>query len=93
MNGFVAAEALQDALRQLYLIDAIDENGSITSIGRTMAGIRFLSNLLILRFCQVCIVVTLELFTDTMLLSSMYCCHPRAEHILIHLSHYHHHYD
>ncbi|GAB2214360.1 hypothetical protein Droror1_Dr00018703 [Drosera rotundifolia] len=30
-------ESLQDALRQLYLIDAIDENGSITSIGRIMA--------------------------------------------------------
>lgn len=41
MNGFAAAESLQDALRQLYLIDAIDENGSITSVGRTMAGIRF----------------------------------------------------
>ncbi|GAB2280602.1 hypothetical protein Dimus_015231 [Dionaea muscipula] len=30
-------ESLEDALRQLYLIDAIDENGSITSIGRIMA--------------------------------------------------------
>ncbi|XP_019158088.1 PREDICTED: probable pre-mRNA-splicing factor ATP-dependent RNA helicase DEAH4 isoform X1 [Ipomoea nil] len=30
-------ESLEDALRQLYLIDAIDENGSITSLGRTMA--------------------------------------------------------
>lgn len=58
MNGFSAAEALQDALRQLYLIDAIDEDGSITSIGRTMAGIRFLSNLLLLCFCQICIVIT-----------------------------------
>uniref|UniRef100_A0A803M6S3 RNA helicase n=1 Tax=Chenopodium quinoa TaxID=63459 RepID=A0A803M6S3_CHEQI len=28
---------LGDALRQLYLIDAIDENGAITSVGRTMA--------------------------------------------------------
>lgn len=31
-------ESLTDALKQLYLIDAIDENGSITSVGRTMAG-------------------------------------------------------
>ncbi|XP_022132197.1 probable pre-mRNA-splicing factor ATP-dependent RNA helicase DEAH4 isoform X1 [Momordica charantia] len=31
------SESLEDALKQLYLIDAIDENGSITSIGRTMA--------------------------------------------------------
>ncbi|KAL5998195.1 hypothetical protein ACLOJK_009133 [Asimina triloba] len=30
-------ESLEDALKQLYLIDAIDENGVITSIGRTMA--------------------------------------------------------
>ncbi|KAH6777513.1 RNA helicase family protein [Perilla frutescens var. frutescens] len=30
-------EALEDALKQLYLIDAIDEEGSITSLGRTMA--------------------------------------------------------
>lgn len=30
-------ESLEDALRQLYLIDAIDENGQITHIGRTMA--------------------------------------------------------
>ncbi|XP_061360764.1 probable pre-mRNA-splicing factor ATP-dependent RNA helicase DEAH4 [Gastrolobium bilobum] len=30
-------ESLQDALKQLYLIDAIDENGAITSIGRKMA--------------------------------------------------------
>ncbi|OVA15404.1 Helicase [Macleaya cordata] len=30
-------ESLEDALKQLYLIDAIDENGSITRIGRTMA--------------------------------------------------------
>ncbi|EEF47512.1 probable pre-mRNA-splicing factor ATP-dependent RNA helicase DEAH4 isoform X2 [Ricinus communis] len=30
-------ESLEDALKQLYLIDAIDENGSITSVGRTMA--------------------------------------------------------
>ncbi|EPS69425.1 hypothetical protein M569_05341, partial [Genlisea aurea] len=30
-------DALEDALKQLYLIDAIDENGSITSLGRTMA--------------------------------------------------------
>ncbi|XP_058194866.1 probable pre-mRNA-splicing factor ATP-dependent RNA helicase DEAH4 [Rhododendron vialii] len=32
-----STEALEDALKQLYLIDAIDENGSITSIGQTMA--------------------------------------------------------
>ncbi|KAH0464603.1 hypothetical protein IEQ34_007389 [Dendrobium chrysotoxum] len=30
-------ESLADALRQLYLIDAIDENGMITHVGRTMA--------------------------------------------------------
>ncbi|KAK9120032.1 hypothetical protein Scep_018125 [Stephania cephalantha] len=30
-------ESLEDALKQLYLIDAIDENGSITQVGRTMA--------------------------------------------------------
>uniref|UniRef100_A0A7N0T0X3 RNA helicase n=1 Tax=Kalanchoe fedtschenkoi TaxID=63787 RepID=A0A7N0T0X3_KALFE len=30
-------ESLEDALKQLYLIDAIDENGLITSVGRTMA--------------------------------------------------------
>ncbi|XP_048137807.1 probable pre-mRNA-splicing factor ATP-dependent RNA helicase DEAH4 isoform X3 [Rhodamnia argentea] len=30
-------DSLEDALKQLYLIDAIDEDGSITSIGRTMA--------------------------------------------------------
>ncbi|KAI4340652.1 hypothetical protein MLD38_025465 [Melastoma candidum] len=30
-------DALEDALKQLYLVDAIDENGSITSIGRKMA--------------------------------------------------------
>ncbi|KAG5520679.1 hypothetical protein RHGRI_033309 [Rhododendron griersonianum] len=36
-NWVSAAEALEDALKQLYLIDAIDENGSITSIGQTMA--------------------------------------------------------
>ncbi|XP_010549283.1 PREDICTED: probable pre-mRNA-splicing factor ATP-dependent RNA helicase DEAH4 isoform X2 [Tarenaya hassleriana] len=32
-----SVESLEDALKQLYLIDAIDENGIITSIGRTMA--------------------------------------------------------
>lgn len=30
-------DSLEDALKQLYLIDAIDENGSITSIGQKMA--------------------------------------------------------
>ncbi|CAL9081792.1 unnamed protein product [Musa textilis] len=30
-------ESLEDALRQLYLIDAIDENGQITEIGKAMA--------------------------------------------------------
>ncbi|XP_071706104.1 probable pre-mRNA-splicing factor ATP-dependent RNA helicase DEAH4 [Rutidosis leptorrhynchoides] len=30
-------ESLQDALKQLFLIDAIDENGTITAIGKTMA--------------------------------------------------------
>ncbi|KAF7813624.1 putative pre-mRNA-splicing factor ATP-dependent RNA helicase DEAH4 [Senna tora] len=38
-----SSESLQDALKQLYLIDAIDENGAITSIGHKMAGIIFLS--------------------------------------------------
>ncbi|KAK2634797.1 hypothetical protein Ddye_029589 [Dipteronia dyeriana] len=32
-----SAESLIDALKQLYLIDAIDESGSITTFGRTMA--------------------------------------------------------
>ncbi|GLU21813.1 hypothetical protein SLE2022_379290 [Rubroshorea leprosula] len=32
-----SSESLEDAIKQLYLIDAIDENGSITSIGQTMA--------------------------------------------------------
>ncbi|KAA8528994.1 hypothetical protein F0562_033518 [Nyssa sinensis] len=32
-----SSESLEDALKQLYLIDAIDENGSITRVGRTMA--------------------------------------------------------
>lgn len=36
-----AAESLEDALKQLYLIDAIDENGLITKVGRTMAGNTF----------------------------------------------------
>lgn len=40
---FAAAESLQDALKQLYLIDAIDEDGLITRVGKTMAGIRFTS--------------------------------------------------
>ncbi|CAA7043469.1 unnamed protein product [Microthlaspi erraticum] len=34
-----SSESLEDALKQLYLIDAIDENGAITSIGRTMSGL------------------------------------------------------
>ncbi|KAL5552460.1 hypothetical protein UlMin_039861 [Ulmus minor] len=32
-----SSESLEDALKQLYLIDAIDKNGLITSIGQTMA--------------------------------------------------------
>jgi len=36
-------ESLEDVLRQLYLIDAIDENGQITDVGRIMAGILNLS--------------------------------------------------
>ncbi|KAM2334167.1 hypothetical protein ACFXTH_011751 [Malus domestica] len=32
-----SSESLQDALKQLYLIDAIDENGLITRVGKTMA--------------------------------------------------------
>ena len=38
---FFAAESLQDALKQLFLIDALDENGTITPVGKTMAGIHF----------------------------------------------------
>ncbi|PPD99171.1 hypothetical protein GOBAR_DD03786 [Gossypium barbadense] len=38
-----STESLEDALKQLYLIDAIDENGSITSIGRTMAVVVMIS--------------------------------------------------
>ncbi|MFS7963202.1 putative Helicase-associated domain-containing protein [Helianthus anomalus] len=34
---FLAVESLQDALKQLFLIDAIDENGTITRIGKTMS--------------------------------------------------------
>ncbi|XLU93747.1 hypothetical protein S245_008099, partial [Arachis hypogaea] len=36
-GDFFIVESLQDALKQLYLIDAIDENGAITSIGQKMA--------------------------------------------------------
>ncbi|KAK1403211.1 RNA helicase [Heracleum sosnowskyi] len=32
-----SSESLEDALKQLYLIDAIDDSGSITKIGQTMA--------------------------------------------------------
>lgn len=32
-----SSESLEDALKQLYLIDAIDESGSVTNIGKTMA--------------------------------------------------------
>lgn len=32
-----SSETLQDALRQLYLIDAIDEGGVVTSLGRSMS--------------------------------------------------------
>ncbi|KAK6930847.1 DEAD/DEAH box helicase domain [Dillenia turbinata] len=32
-----SSESLEDALKQLYLIDAINENGSITSVGKRMA--------------------------------------------------------
>ncbi|XP_057755734.1 hydroxyisourate hydrolase-like [Arachis stenosperma] len=39
-RDFFIAESLQDALKQLYLIDVIDENGAITSIGQKMAGQR-----------------------------------------------------
>jgi len=38
VTGFSAVESLQDALKQLFLIDAIDENGAITSFGQKMAG-------------------------------------------------------
>nr|GFC64661.1 probable pre-mRNA-splicing factor ATP-dependent RNA helicase DEAH4 [Tanacetum cinerariifolium] len=30
-------ESLHDALKRLFLIDAIDANGTVTSIGKTMA--------------------------------------------------------
>ncbi|XP_052116466.1 hydroxyisourate hydrolase-like [Arachis duranensis] len=36
-RDFFIAKSLQDALKQLYLIDVIDENGAITSIGQKMA--------------------------------------------------------
>ncbi|XP_015076967.1 probable pre-mRNA-splicing factor ATP-dependent RNA helicase DEAH4 [Solanum pennellii] len=32
-----SVKSLEDALKQLYLVDALDENGSITSLGRKMA--------------------------------------------------------
>lgn len=38
MLFYTVAESLEDALRQLYLIDAIDEDGSVTRVGRTMSG-------------------------------------------------------
>lgn len=38
LSCLAVVEALEDALKQLYLIDAIDEEGSITSLGRTMGG-------------------------------------------------------
>ncbi|MFS8005228.1 hypothetical protein Hanom_Chr13g01234931 [Helianthus anomalus] len=38
---FVAVESSQDALKQLFLIVAIDENGTIMRIGKTMSGIAF----------------------------------------------------
>lgn len=47
----MAAESLEDALKQLYLIDAIDENGSITRIGKTMAGTTLNYFYLISSFC------------------------------------------
>lgn len=37
----VAVETLENALRHLYAIDAIDEGGDITAIGRQMAGALF----------------------------------------------------
>lgn len=40
-----AGESLEDALRQLYLIDAIDENGQITEIGKAMAGKSLIQNI------------------------------------------------
>nr|GFC04568.1 probable pre-mRNA-splicing factor ATP-dependent RNA helicase DEAH4 [Tanacetum cinerariifolium] len=39
-----SSESLQDALKQLFLIDAIDANGTITSIGKTMVGVSFSLN-------------------------------------------------
>lgn len=41
---YAAADTLEDALKQLYLIDAIDKDGSITNIGSIMAGIIFHPN-------------------------------------------------
>ncbi|MFS7931216.1 putative RNA helicase [Helianthus anomalus] len=34
---FAAIGSLKDALKQLFLIDVIDENGTITRIGKTMS--------------------------------------------------------
>jgi ATP-dependent RNA helicase DHX8/PRP22 len=33
-------EALEDALRQLYVLDALDADGEVTELGRKMAGER-----------------------------------------------------
>lgn len=41
---YAAADTLEDALKQLHLIDAIDKDGSITNIGSIMAGIIFHPN-------------------------------------------------
>eukprot|EP00955_Chlamydomonas_euryale_P115567 366360-Chlamydomonas_euryale.AAC.19 len=38
-NRCLSAQALEDALRQLHCLDAIDENGAITAIGRRMSGL------------------------------------------------------
>ena len=35
---FALGDCLEDALQQLYILDAIDEDGSITSLGKRMSG-------------------------------------------------------
>lgn len=37
MHGCEQGDALEDALRQLYLLEAIDASGAITQLGRHMA--------------------------------------------------------
>lgn len=66
---FSAAESLQDALKQLYLIDAIDESGTITSIGQKMAGTYFFLYILVINFQY----LGREITHNARLLSSSLC--------------------